>query len=200
LAATTPEEAEASLKKALDEQSILQAEYPGVPEYQRTVGRGHYQLSLLLVRSKPAEAVLEAEKAQALHQQVLLTRPDSEPDQRFVMEDQILLSQALIAAGRLPEAMAVAEQLPSIRPADPRLIAHAVGLLIRCAGAVKDTSEGRKQAEDCLARAVGMLRNAVRAKVIRSRATLDEKDFDRLRDRDDFKTLRDSVDESVHVG
>ena len=200
LAGTTPDEAEACLRKALDEQSVLLAEYPGVPEYQRTVGRGHYQLSLLLVRSKPAEAVLEAEKAKALHQQVLLTRPDSEPDQRLVMVDQILLGQALIAAGRLEEAMAAAEQLPSLRPADPRIYTHAVGLLIGCAGAVKDTSEGRKQAEDCLARAVGMLRNAVRAKVIRSRATLDEKDFDRLRDRDDFKALRDSMDESVHVG
>jgi serine/threonine protein kinase/tetratricopeptide (TPR) repeat protein len=199
-AGTTPDEAEACLKKALDEQSILLAEYPGVPEYQRTVGRGHYQLSLLLVRSKPTDAVLEAEKAKALHQQVLLTEPDSELDQRFVMEDQILLSQALIAAGRLSEAMAAAEQLPSIRPADPRFYVHGVGLLIRCALAVKDTPEGRKSAEDCLARAVGMLRDAVRAKVIRSGATLDAPDFDRLRDRDDFKALRNSVDEAAHVG
>ena len=34
LAATTPDEAEALLKKALNEQSALLAEYPDVPEYQ----------------------------------------------------------------------------------------------------------------------------------------------------------------------
>ena len=51
LASGGPAEAEAGLGKALDKLKALVAEYPDVPEYQRALGRGHYQLGRLLART-----------------------------------------------------------------------------------------------------------------------------------------------------
>ena len=84
LAATTPAEAEGSLKKALQDQSALLAEYPGIPEYVRMVARSHYQLGLLLETSKPAEAAALAEKSKDQYKEVLQTYPDSERDQVYL--------------------------------------------------------------------------------------------------------------------
>ncbi len=200
LGASTPAEAEGSLRKALDEQAALLTQYRGVPEYQLASGRDHYQLALFLVRSKPADAVLQAEKAKTLYNDVLKTWPDSELAFRYILENQVLLSHALIGAGRLADAIATAEQLPSLNPAELKFYMNAVGLLIQCAKAAPETVDGRKQAEDCLARAVGIVRNAIQAKVIRSNTKLDVPDFDPLRDRDDFKRLRDALSDSVHIG
>jgi eukaryotic-like serine/threonine-protein kinase len=200
LVSTTPAEAEGSLRKALDEQAAVLTLYPSVPEYQLAAGRGHYQLALLLVRQKPAQAVLEAEAAVGLLKVVLKSRPDSEVALRYLLENQVLLGQALIGARRIPDAIATAEQLPTLHPVDAGFYVHAVGVLIQCAQATADTADGRKQAEDCLARAVGVLRKAVQSKVISSKTKLDLPDFHPLRDRDDFKRLRDSLDDSVHIG
>jgi serine/threonine protein kinase/tetratricopeptide (TPR) repeat protein len=197
---TAPAEAEGSVRKALAEQSAVLAQYPGVPEYALEVGRGHYQLGLLLISLKPAEAVLEAEKASRLYKDVLSTRPDSELALAYVLDNQLLLANALIAAGRLTDAMAAAEQLPSFHPVEPRFYINAAALLIRCAQAAPDTKDGRRLAEDSLVRAVGVLRKAVQAKVISSKATLDLKDLAPLSGRDDFNRLRESLDDSVHIG
>jgi tetratricopeptide (TPR) repeat protein len=67
---TAPAEAEGSVRKALEEQSAVLAQYPGVPEYELEVGRGHYQLGLLLISLKPDEAILEAEKAGGLNKEM----------------------------------------------------------------------------------------------------------------------------------
>ena len=200
LAASTPAEAEGSLKKALDEQSALLAEYPGVPEYLTSAGRGHYQLGLLLVKSRPAEAVPEAEKAKGLLKDALMASPNSKLALGYLLDNQILLGQALIAAGRVPDAMAAADEMPSLGPDEPRFYVNAAALLIQCAKAAADSADGRKQAEDCLAHTVGTLRKAVQAKVIRLKGTLDLKDFAPLENRDDFKRLRESLDDTAHIG
>ncbi len=200
LAGTTPAEAEGALKKALEEQSALLKANPNVPEYQVAAGRGYYQLGLLLVRSKPAEAILQAEQAGRLLKGVLKIRPGSEPALRYLLENQLLLGNALIIAGRLADAKTVAEEMPALNPVAPRFYVNAVGLLIQCAKAAPDTADGRKQAEECLAGAVDVFRKAIQAKVIGSKATLDFPDFAPLHDRDDFKRLRDSLDAGAHIG
>src|SRR4029077_13166748 len=63
LADTTPEEAAGALKKALEEQSAVLAEYPGVLESQQLVGRHHYLLAKQLLKSNPADAFTQAESA-----------------------------------------------------------------------------------------------------------------------------------------
>jgi serine/threonine protein kinase len=200
VAATAPADAEGSLRKALEEQSALRTQYPDVPEYQIELGRGHYQLGRLLINSDPAAAIAELEKADVLYKEVLTTRPGAEQVLGFVLDNRLLLVHAFIYAGRLPEGMVAAEQLPSFHPDEPRFYSNAAALMIKCAQAAADTPDGRKQAEDGFARAVGILRKAVQAKVISSRTSLEIKDFAPLQDRPDFKELRDSLDHSVHVG
>ena len=199
LGATAPAEAEAALVKALKEQSALMDEYPGVMEYKRIAGRGHYLLAKLLTGYNPAEAVRHLEEARALHKQVLQPHPDSDLDQKYLAEDQGVLVLALIAACRLPDAMAAAEQIPAIRPTDPTAYIHASALLVQCASAASKAGD-RKQEEDNLARAVGVLRNAVRDQVIRTRRSLDRPELAPLRDREDFKKLGNSLVESVRSG
>jgi eukaryotic-like serine/threonine-protein kinase len=190
-----PAEAEAALAKALEDLSALLREYPGVSEYQRNAGRSHYLLARLLQERKPAEALRHAEEAGALLKQVLQAYPDSESDRRLLIEDHVALTLALIAAGRLTDAVTAAEQLPAIWPSDRESVLHAAGLLIRCGKA----GDGKGQ-EDCCARAVGVLREAVRTGVIRSRSTLDLPVLDPLSERDDFKKLRESLAESIRGG
>ncbi len=199
LAATSPTEAEAAVRKALEEQSTLLTEYPDVWEYQIAVGRGHYQLGAILLALEPAATVLEAEKACGALKQALKAKPGSQLTQGYVLDNQVLLGQALIRAGRVPEAMAMAEQLPALMPGNPNAYVHAAGILIAAARAAADSDDGRKQAEEGLARAVGVLRNGIQAKVIKSKATLDSKGFAPLRQRDDFKRLGELLDDAAHV-
>lgn len=110
------------------------------------------------------------------------------------------LCLARLGAGRLADAAAEAEELPKIRPADPQLYAHTAVLLVRCALAAPTTPEGRSFAAQQLNRAVEILDGAVRAKIIYFRYWLDKDEFGPLRDRDDFKKLRDSLPESVRAG
>jgi tetratricopeptide (TPR) repeat protein len=203
LARTAPAEAETALRKALEEESAILTEYPDVPEYQSTLGRGHYLLArLLLVKNqltyKPREAVREAEEAQKLHQNVLQSRPDSERDMRALADDQGVLTNALIDVGRLPEAAATAAQVPKTLPADPAAFVHAAVMLIKCADAAASAPGGLR--EDFLVRAVATLREAVRSNVIRDPATLDVLDLRPLHDRDDFKALRDTLAQSPRTG
>jgi tetratricopeptide (TPR) repeat protein len=201
LIATTPDEAEGSLRKALNEQLALLAEYPGVPEYLRMAGRSHYQLAeSLLSLKKPIDAVAQAEKAKERYNEVLRISPDSEPDQYSLFECHNILIRALIAGGQIDGAMSAAEQLPTIRPSDPALYVHAAAYLIQCANIMPATPAGRKQQEAILSRAVDLLGKAVQAKVIRVKRTLEEKSLLPLRERDDFKKLLKSLDDSVHIG
>ncbi len=201
LAQSAPAEAEGALARALEVQKALRDEVPGVPEYQRAVARGHYELAqLLYVEKKHKPAVVQAEAARTLFREVLKTNPESDQDLRALAEDQLTLSVALLGAGRLADAAAEAEDLPKIRPADPGIYAHTAALLVRCALAAPTTPEGQRFAAEQLNRAVEILDGAVRAKIIHFRYWLDKDEFGPLRDRDDFKKLRDSLPESVRTG
>jgi len=200
-AETAPAEAEAALIKALEEQKALLAQFSDVPEYQRVVARSHYDLAqLLYVEKKFPEAVAQAQAARTLQKEVLKANPESDQDTRAQSENLLTLSRALIEAGRLSDAVAVADQMPETRPTDPGVYAHTAALFVRCARAAPKTPEGERFAAEQLDRAIEILSGAVRAKVIRSRHWFENDVFDPLRDRDDFKKLRDSLPESVRTG
>jgi serine/threonine protein kinase len=205
LAKTEPREARTALGQALDEQSAVLTEFPDVPEYQSTAGRGHFQLGRLLKDPKqvtydPAEALRHFETAQTLIKQALRSRPDSDTDKRNLVETQQLMTLALIDVGRLAEAAATAEQLPVTLSTDVAVYVRAAALLIKCSDAATSTPEGQRQAEACLTRAVGILHDGVRGGVIRSPKTLLIPDLSRLHDRDDFKKVLDSVSQAPHTG
>jgi serine/threonine protein kinase len=205
LAATNPAKAVQTLKMALQEHSALAAEFPDVPEYASALGRGHYQLArLLLMRNQmtynPADALHEAEEAQKHLKPVLERRPESDADRRTLTEAQGVLTLALIELGRVADAIEAAGRLPATRPLDPAAYVHASALLIRCAQTAPSIPAGQELAEKSLARAVSVLAEAVRAKAIRSPATLDLPVLAPLQKRDDFKALRGSLPQSEQGG
>jgi serine/threonine protein kinase/tetratricopeptide (TPR) repeat protein len=200
LAKSAPSEAVTALSKALDQEAALLAEYPDVPEYQSVLGRHHYQVARLhLARNQatyePAKALHHAEEAQKLLKAVLKSRPESDTELRMLVEDQVVMTLALIDLGRLRDASTVAGQIPATRPADVAACCHAATLLVKCAQAAPATPEGKELGEASLGRAVGVLGDAVRAKLIRSTAPLDMPELGPLRERSDFKALRESVGE-----
>jgi serine/threonine-protein kinase len=199
LAKSAPAEARETLAKALREQMTLLAEHPDVPEYQRNAGEGHSQFVRLLAKDSPGEAIGHYEEAVALYRQVIQAYPDSGQDRHRLAEIRVALADALIAAGRIPDAGSVAEQIPAALPADPHTDIHAASLLTRCASAAARAGDG-KMREDFLGRAVIVLRKAVGAHVIRSRSMLDLPDLHPLHEREDFKQLRESLAESVRSG
>ncbi|MFI5456217.1 MAG: protein kinase [Isosphaerales bacterium] len=205
LATTAPADGEKVVRKALEEYSALLAKFPDEPEYQSDLGRGRYQLAKLLrvpsrVTTNPAEALRQAEEAQKLLQQVLKSRPDSDTDQRALAADQRVLTLTLIELGDLDKAISAAGQLPVTRPADPAQYVYAARLLVQCAEASPSTPQGEQLAEKSLARAVSILADAVRAKLIPSSDILDDAAFRRLRDRPDFQKLRDSLPKTDRTG
>ena len=166
-----------------------------MPEYQINAGRGQYQLARLLlapnqVTYKPDNAVNAAQEAQRLFQQALKTRPGSERDLLLLLEDEVLLTLALVAAGRIEDAAAVAEHLPSSLPADPAVYCRAAALLVDCAATASKSAATQPLAPSLLSRAVGALRAGVTAKAIRSSKSLELPDLRPLYERDDFKKLK----------
>src|SRR5207244_2509902 len=184
LAATAPAGAEAALRKALEEQSALLVEFPGVPEYESELGRSHYQLArLLLDRNKPVEAVIQAEQAESLYRKVLQMRPGSDAVRGLIVDELRVRAYGLIASGRLSEARDAAEQLPAIRADDSEAYRTAAALLVRCAAAAPSTTEGQRLADDSRDRAVKILRDAVQKNLIGSPVLLDHPDLSPLRKR-----------------
>jgi serine/threonine protein kinase len=201
LIAEAPAEAEAGLKRAIDDLDALVTQYPGVPEYERALGRAHYQLArVLLVRKHGPEALIQAGSARKLQQQVKTAYPDSDRDSGALAETQALITLALIDIGRLAEAAAAAVQIQVIRPVDPSAHLTTASLLIHCAEKAVHTADGLPFAANCLNRAVETLSDGVRDKIIRFRSMLNIDELRALHDRDDFKKLRDSIRDPVRPG
>jgi serine/threonine protein kinase len=200
LADTTPDEATGALKKALDEQLAVLAEYPGVLEYQQFVGRHYYLLAKQLLQTDPTQALAQAESAKKFHKEFLKASPDSVRDQSALYEDQIIIIKSRIAVGDVDAAVEAAEELPTIQPTSPTLYLLAAGFLVKCAATTPATRDGKLQPESIMARAVALLSKAVQNGVIRQKRTLEDKSLLPLHERDDFKKLLKSVDEPVHIG
>ncbi len=200
-AASSPGEAESGLRKSLEDQRALLKEFPDVPEYQSALGRTTYQLARVLVAQNHAvEALTLAMQARALHQKALKAQPTSDSIRSMLIEDQAVVGLALIAAGRIADAKAEAEGLPSIRADAPEGYFHAAALLVSCAAAAPATPDGRLVANDSLNRAVEILRDAARRRLILSKEWLDRPEFRPLADRDGFKTLRESLAQPPRPG
>jgi tetratricopeptide (TPR) repeat protein/tRNA A-37 threonylcarbamoyl transferase component Bud32 len=201
LAATAPEEAEKELRKALDAQAALAAEFPDVPEYHDELGRGHYQLAQRLsARGRYADAVRETERAAEQHEIALRARPRSDAFREHLFEDRGVRILALIDAGRLADAQAGANRLHETRPDRLESYVHAAALLSRCAGAAPVTTDGATLAESCRVSAVAILNKAHQQKLLRSPAPLSGPAFESLREREDFRKLLQSVAEPARQG
>jgi serine/threonine-protein kinase len=201
LANRSPDEAETALRKALDEESAVLAQFANVPEYQSNLGRGHCQLAgLLLRRSNPEGAADEAEAALKLHKSVLEMAPRTRSVERYVWNDLGVLADALVASRRFTDAKKTVEDFLAATPANEGGVLNAAALLVRCAGEAARTSEGKSLADTLLARAEKVLADAVRSNLIRSPGVLDRPEFVPLRGRKEFKKLSDALGQPPRVG
>jgi tetratricopeptide (TPR) repeat protein len=194
LASKSPAEAEAALRKALDEQSAVVALFPDVPEYQINLARGFFQLASSLVKSNhPEDAVKQVEAALKIHRGVLQKEPGTRLIGRYIWEDLGVLIHCLIACHRVALAEPNVDEFVEMTPPDQISALNAAGLLVRCASAAAGTTEGKPLVEKFQSRAVKVLSGAVKSHVIRSTNVLEHQEFAPLRDREDFKRLFDAL-------
>ena len=106
-------------------------------------------------------------------------------------EDYLVFSLILLKfPDQAERAAEAALELPRLLPQEPDSYLRAAHLLARCAGASKDAHR------DYGGEAVQMLKNAVEKGLIRDAKQLDPAKYSVLKDRDDFKELRRSLNPS----
>jgi len=94
----------------------------------------------------------------------------------------------LLELGETAMAAKAAEDLPRLVPEDPKSYYNTATLLTKCLNASKD------QGQDYGRRAVGVLQKAVENGLIKEAKQLDFKEFRELKERDDFRRLRQSLE------
>jgi len=94
----------------------------------------------------------------------------------------------LLELGETAMAAKAAEELPRLVPEDRKSYYGAAALLTKCLNASKD------EGQDYGRRAVGVLQKAVENGLIKDAKQLDFKEFHQLKERDDFRRLRQSLE------
>ncbi len=113
--------------------------------------------------------------------------PESPKYKGWLYNDYGVLSNILLRLNEIEGAAKAAEKLPRILSDQLKTYCDTVVLLTKCAIASKD------QGPDYGGRAVQVLRKAVAEKVIRDPKQLDLPQFRALKDREDFRRLRESL-------
>jgi tetratricopeptide (TPR) repeat protein len=182
-------QAEEQYRHALALLAGLVEQFPGVPDYQYRLATVRYNLGILLSETKRPKEAEECYRQARDGQQTLLERFPSVPDYQSNM-GAILANWAVLLwqRGQLAEAREHTEQAighhESALAASPRN--RQYGDFLR--------TEYQQLAIilvklDDAAAAVRALRTAVDKKYIRKQRDLELRDFDPLRQRDDFKSL-----------
>jgi serine/threonine-protein kinase len=183
-----PQEAEQLYASAHDRQDRLVREFPGVPEYQSALGRTLYNHAIMMATGptpdRPKARRLVEEAVQ--HQQNALRSNPQNPLYRNHLRDSFgILTATLILLGNHPEAARTAEELPRIMPGAAYEYLRAARFLTQCMNRAVD----RRTKSDYADRAIIQLKRAVDRRLLQDPAALNPRDFDELRDRDDFKAL-----------
>ena len=110
-----------------------------------------------------------------------------------------LFAKTLIQLGEHAEAAEAAEQVPGVRPEALEQHLRAAALLTKCVGlasADRHLADAKRHVleKKYAYRAVKILRIAVQQGLLKDVRGLDLEDFDPLRERDDFKALRETLE------
>jgi hypothetical protein len=131
------------------------------------------------------------------HQRSVLNTNPENPLYRSHLRDSLgVLTNILIGLGNHSEAARTAEELPRIMPGEPGEYLRAARYLIQCMDLAVDERTQSSYAD----RATIQLKRAVDRRLLRDPAELKHRAFDRLRDRDDFKTLQERLKSGAGVG
>ncbi|HKM51811.1 MAG TPA: tetratricopeptide repeat protein, partial [Isosphaeraceae bacterium] len=189
LIASDPAAAETVAHEALEGLVKLADHQPPVPSYLNALGRAHYEMAQFLMMLKKRDDARSAiEQSIGYHRKALDLSPEN-VDYRANLRAAIGVSSfILLELGETAMAAKAAEDLPRLVPEDPKSYYNAATLLTKCLNASKD------EGQDYGRRAVGVLQKAVENGLIKEAKQLDFKEFRELKERDDFRRLRQSLE------
>ena len=186
-------EAEAAVRKSIDDLKALVADYPDALEYQNTLLRSRYLLASLLMRGNQDDRSLaEVNSAIAAAHEVVARDPVADSIRRTLVELLDLKFEAYFKAKKWDEAALAAEAMPRERPDNLESYARAAHLLARLAREAPD--------QDFAKRAVDVLADSHKRGLALHPDHLSDPNFDILRERPDFKSLRERVTGGVVKG
>jgi len=188
LSSSNPALAEATSREAVGAMTKLADHQPPVAGYLYAVGRAYQDMAVLFETKlkKRNDARLAIEQSIHYCRKALELSPEN-PEYRKKLRALIGDSSYILRGlGETAGAAAAAEELPRVLPEDLNSYYDAAAILMKCKRASKDEDYGR--------RAVVTLRKAVEKGLIREPKQLDLKDFQDLKERDDFRRLRQSLE------
>jgi tetratricopeptide (TPR) repeat protein len=188
-------EVDAEWQRVIDLCRALVADAPNNSQYASDLGLAEHQLARhLLVQNRPADARTLLDSAIATQRAAIKLAP-APAYSTLLAEHLKLLKEVLFQLDDHAAAAAAAIELLKLKPADgsgrPEVAAEA---LARCAGIVAadsklSESQRRESANEYADRAVVLLRQAVK-NGFKDPQELKKKEFDALRQREDFKELQ----------
>jgi tetratricopeptide (TPR) repeat protein len=197
---TDPQRAEKFYRDAVDEHEKLVEAFPKVPEYEHALGQSCYYLAKRLMgRNKLAEVRAALDRA-IEHEQAALAANPQDPSFLDALRNAYReLADVLTRLGEHANAASAVEELPRLAPDELKEYLRATACLVRCmplaASDQRQTDADRRRCAEAYAqRAVRQLRRAIDRGLLRDAKTLDWKMFAPLRDRDDFKELRERLE------
>jgi serine/threonine-protein kinase len=201
-----PAEAERTYHQALEIQDRLVARFPDVPEYECALGRTLHDLSFLLCSRTDFRGARRLLDQAIRHLRAALeANPRNAAYHEYLGDSLGLFAKTLVQLGEHGEAAEAAEQVPGVRPEALEQHLRAAALLTKCVGLASAdrhlADAKRRDLEKKYAyRAVKILRSAVQQGLLKDVRGLDQEDFDPLRERDDFKALRETLETRAKVG
>jgi hypothetical protein len=142
-----------------------------------------------------AQQLREAARQQG---EALARRPKDPVIRRFCCNHQAQLATTLLRMGRHAEAAGAALELARLAPDDPAVLLRAARLLAGCVAPARRSPGLTWGLGAALARAygsaaIGLARAAVSKGLADATPLLSDRDFDPLRDRDEFRRLLDEL-------
>jgi len=188
LAASNASAAESVARAALQSVAKLADHQPPIPSYMDALGRAYYEMAQLFMMIKKAEDARSAiEQSIRYHSQARDLRPESDQYRAHLYAALGLSSRILLELGETAMAAKAAEELPRLLPEDVRSYYNAAAFLTKCQSASKD------EGQDYGRRAVSVLQNAAENGLIKEAKQLNFKEFHELKEREDFRRLRESL-------
>jgi tetratricopeptide (TPR) repeat protein len=188
---------ERTYHNALDLQDALIKQFPAIPEYRSALGRTLFSLAFLRRKQGDlAGAHRRLDEAIKHQRRVLEDNPRSDLGRAQLRGSLGLLAETLIQLRDYAGAASAAEELPKVFPDDPWGYLLAATDLTRC---MTHTDEAPR-AEEYAQKAISLLREAIARKLIRNVSDLDQKEFEPLRQREDFKELHERLMNSTRIG
>ncbi len=184
-----PARAETLCREDIRQLEILANSSSPAPEsVTAALGSDYKKLSEILSdKNELNEARGEIEKAIASYESLLKASPDSPKYRIRLYEFFVGLSRILMASNEIEGTARVADELQRVWPDQFETLKSRAYLLAWCYGASKE------QVPEYGARAVNVLREAVAKNMIHNPKDLDAKIFLPLKEREDFRRLRDSL-------